>query len=133
MATVQANLTNLVNARKGIIKAINDKGVKCENTVKLSEMPPFIRNINDFGTLYKTYTDRSITLPVKPRVCIVAYGLRCGHHWYKAFVLRKNTSTPVEISGNLNVFDDLDAGDTIYVKKSSKCGQSVWLVVKVYV
>lgn len=133
MATIQANLTNLVNARKSIIKAINDKGVACENTVKLSGLPPFIRNINTSWTLYNTYTGNSVTLPVKPSYCVVAYGLECDHHWYKAFLLRKNTSTPVEISGNLNVFDDLDAGDTIYVQKSSRCGQSLWLRVMVYV
>ena len=42
MATVQANLTNLVNARKNIIKALNDINVECEDSVKLLSIPDYI-------------------------------------------------------------------------------------------
>ena len=45
MATIQANLTNLVNARKNIIKAINDKEVTVSETTKLSSLPAEIRKI----------------------------------------------------------------------------------------
>ena len=45
MATIQANLTNLVNARKNIIKAINDKKVPVAETTKLNALPNEISKI----------------------------------------------------------------------------------------
>lgn len=45
MATIQANLTNLVNARKNIIKSINDKKVTVAETAKLNELPDEISKI----------------------------------------------------------------------------------------
>ena len=55
MATVQANLTNLVNARKNIIKAINDKKVPVAETTKLNALPAEISKIKNtveyIGTL----------------------------------------------------------------------------------
>ena len=47
MATIQANLTNLVNARKNIIKAINDKKVPVAETTKLNALPTEISKIKN--------------------------------------------------------------------------------------
>ena len=42
MATIQENLTHLVNVRKNIIKALNDINIKCDYSEKLEAIPPYI-------------------------------------------------------------------------------------------
>lgn len=61
---IKNNLNNLVNARKDIIKAINDKGVSCPTTTKLAQIPPYIKSIkSDSGgqgsTLQEIYDNTS--------------------------------------------------------------------------
>lgn len=63
--TIKNNLTNLVNARKEIIKVINDKGVSCPTTTKLAQIPPYINSIQsnswggDSSTLQEIYDNTS--------------------------------------------------------------------------
>lgn len=63
--TIKNNLTNLANARKEIIKVINDKGVSCPTTTKLAQIPPYINLIQsnswggDSSTLQEIYDNTS--------------------------------------------------------------------------
>ncbi|MGN0887234.1 MAG: hypothetical protein ACI4RT_09630 [Candidatus Spyradenecus sp.] len=51
METVAENLERMVQARQDIITAINEKGVACENTVKLSELPAKITEIKNTASV----------------------------------------------------------------------------------
>lgn len=48
--TIKNNLTNLVNARKEIIKAINNNGGICPENTKLSQIPPYIDGSNPISS-----------------------------------------------------------------------------------
>lgn len=59
--TIKNNLTNLVNARKEIIKAINNNGGICPENTKLSQIPPYIDGSNPISSSC-TWTGSAATL-----------------------------------------------------------------------